>query len=305
MVDEQHAKTQPKLLLFGEVLFDCFAHGKKVLGGAPFNVAWSLRGFGHAPYLISAIGNDAMGQTIMNTMQQWGLNAAGVQTDHSFSTGEVHIVIEDEEPHYDICQPRAWDNITLNDEVSELDFSKTDMLYHGTLALRSEQSRSTFDKLLRQIHGKRFFDVNLRSPYYSKSDVLALVQGVDWLKVNIDEFSYLLGKSMDFDDCVKSVVEFRSLYNIANVLVTGGAQGALISGGQGEAIVKPAPVPTTFVDAVGAGDAFAATTIHGIMHHWSLERILAAASQFAAKVCAISGATTNDKSFYNINQSLL
>jgi len=44
--------TQPLTdspVLFGEILFDRFPDGREVLGGAPFNVAWHLRGFGLDP----------------------------------------------------------------------------------------------------------------------------------------------------------------------------------------------------------------------------------------------------------------
>jgi fructokinase len=51
-------------LVFGEVLFDCFPDGTEVLGGAPFNVAWHLQGFGLSPLLVSRVGNDARGQQI-------------------------------------------------------------------------------------------------------------------------------------------------------------------------------------------------------------------------------------------------
>ena len=35
-----------RAIIFGEVLFDTFPDGTAVLGGAPFNVAWHLQGFG-------------------------------------------------------------------------------------------------------------------------------------------------------------------------------------------------------------------------------------------------------------------
>ena len=35
-----------EVVVYGEVLFDCFPDGRRVLGGAPFNVAWGLKGFG-------------------------------------------------------------------------------------------------------------------------------------------------------------------------------------------------------------------------------------------------------------------
>ena len=34
------------LMVFGEVLYDCFEDGRRVLGGAPFNVAWACRDWG-------------------------------------------------------------------------------------------------------------------------------------------------------------------------------------------------------------------------------------------------------------------
>ena len=48
-----------RLCVFGEVLFDHFPDGRRVLGGAPFNVAWHLQAFGEAPRFISRVGADA------------------------------------------------------------------------------------------------------------------------------------------------------------------------------------------------------------------------------------------------------
>jgi fructokinase len=54
------------------------------------------------------------------------------------------------------------------------------------------------------------------------------------------------------------------------------------------------------VDTVGAGDAFSAVTIMGLMHGWGWERILDRAAGFAAKVCTLRGATSQDKGFYEV-----
>ncbi|MBA1332725.1 carbohydrate kinase, partial [Candidatus Endoriftia persephone str. Guaymas] len=48
-------------IIFGEVLFDCFEDGSRVLGGAPFNVAWHLQALGAAPLFISRVGDDSLG----------------------------------------------------------------------------------------------------------------------------------------------------------------------------------------------------------------------------------------------------
>ncbi len=51
-------------VIFGEVLYDCFPDGQAVLGGAPFNVAWHLQGFGRAPLFISRVGDDPLGHHV-------------------------------------------------------------------------------------------------------------------------------------------------------------------------------------------------------------------------------------------------
>lgn len=59
-------KNQEKnLYIFGEVLWDKFPDEQKNLGGAPFNVAWNLKGFRAQPLFISAVGNDSLGDDIL------------------------------------------------------------------------------------------------------------------------------------------------------------------------------------------------------------------------------------------------
>ncbi|TNF36217.1 MAG: carbohydrate kinase, partial [Gammaproteobacteria bacterium] len=72
-------KTQSSPFIFGEVLFDCFPDGRKIAGGAPFNVAWHLTGFNVHPRFISRIGTDDAGERIMDLMQRWQMNTELVQ----------------------------------------------------------------------------------------------------------------------------------------------------------------------------------------------------------------------------------
>ena len=66
--------------IFGEVLFDHFPDGRRVLGGAPFNVAWHLQAFGEAPFLVSRVGDDEEGDEVRSAMRAWGMDPAGLQT---------------------------------------------------------------------------------------------------------------------------------------------------------------------------------------------------------------------------------
>lgn len=65
--------TLPPLTI-GEVLFDHFAAGRNILGGAPFNAAWNLRGFGMQPTLVSEVSDDVDGKRIRERMTDWNMD---------------------------------------------------------------------------------------------------------------------------------------------------------------------------------------------------------------------------------------
>jgi fructokinase len=291
----ENQSKRAAVVVFGEVLFDCFPDGERVLGGAPFNVAWGLRGFGHSPVFISAVGDDADGQSIRSKMNAWSLPKDGLQRDSAHATGSVQVTIENDEPSYEICEDRAWDFI------GDQGWEATEMIYHGLLGLRSERSRKTFEALVERSQAKRFFDINLRPPYDSEELIKQWIRGVDWLKLNIDELESLLGDPVDFSDATateSAVNSLRAEYGIHNVLLTGGKQGARIFSEDQQAACIPAPNPDRFVDTVGAGDSFSAYTLHGILSGMPLQQIVREASLFAAKVCGMQGATTLNQEFY-------
>ena len=89
-------RTHSRPVIFGEVLFDHFPDGSRVLGGAPFNVAWHLRGFGANPLVISAVGGDSEGREVLERMTSWDLATDGIQTDEEHPTGRVTASIVDE-----------------------------------------------------------------------------------------------------------------------------------------------------------------------------------------------------------------
>ena len=101
-------------VIFGEVLFDHFADGSRILGGAPFNVAWHLRGFNSNPLVISAVGDDAEGREILERMTSWDLMTHGVQVDRKHPTGRVTATVVDGENRFEIAPGQAWTRSALS-----------------------------------------------------------------------------------------------------------------------------------------------------------------------------------------------
>ena len=279
-----------QLCIFGEVLFDVFPDGHQVLGGAPFNVAWHLQAFDQAPFFISRVGNDAEGIQVRKTMLDWGMDTRALQTDDSLSTGRVQIELDDGEPSYDIIEPCAFDNI---DKTSELD--SCSLLYHGSLALRNNQSKKAFQQLLLSRPSLVFVDVNLRSPWWKKETLLETLKHAHWVKLNTGELDLLYPSGKATKERLSS---FMNDYCLEGIVLTHGDKGAeMLTANNEHYTVEPTKI-TQIQDTVGAGDAFSSIVIMGLKNNWLLSDTLERAQQFASAIVQNRGAIVNDKSFY-------
>lgn len=285
-------KSTVELLVFGEVLFDLFPSGERVLGGAPFNVAWHLQAFGDQPQFLSRIGDDEAGREILRLMKAWGMSIVGVQQDQSHPTGQVQIDMIDAEPHYQIVTDSAYDFIAADQIVLPKD---GDILYHGTLALRNPTARAALEKVLADRKISVFLDVNLRAPWWQQDEVHTWLKSARWVKLNQQELRQL---GFSEPNLAEALATFQEKFSLDQVILTRGKDGALVrtSAGKTHQIV-PEPA-VQFIDVVGAGDAFSAVYLHGILAGWSIPATLTAAQRFASKVVGLRGATTTDREFY-------
>lgn len=277
--------------IFGEVLFDHFPDSSRVLGGAPFNVAWHLQAFGLSPHFISRLGDDAEGQEITALMGDWGMNRDGLQIDAKHPTGSVRVHFSDGEPHYDIVADSAYDFISA-DKLERM--PTHGILYHGSLAIRNPQTRAALQAVKARHHGKIFIDVNLRAPWWHKETLLPLLHDAHWVKLNEAELADLCPETAELETMMQT---FCTQFAIETLVVTRGANGAVAWDKQRLVSVKPSAT-TTVVDTVGAGDAFASLLLLGLSKQWSIETTLEWAQAFASELVARRGATITDKEFY-------
>lgn len=281
-----------QVIIFGEVLFDCFPDGNMVLGGAPFNVAWHLQAFGISPLFISRIGNDDYGKKIQEAMTNWGMNITGLQIDNEHPTGKVQVELINEEPHYDIVENSAYDFID-SDSLPSLE--KNCILYHGTLCLRNTCSANTLAQIKNTISPRVFLDINLRNPWWKNSLIESLLKQTSWLKLNEEELSLIMTENNDISTKVKHLF---STYPLTNITITKGKKGGMSFTSEGIKQEIVPPPSTSVVDTVGAGDAFSSVLLLGIIKNWELSQTLKRAQEFASSIVGIQGATIKDKSFY-------
>ncbi len=295
--DTSQTSIAPPLVI-GEVLFDRFDDGRSILGGAPFNVAWNLRGLDMQPTFVSAVGDDADGKHVRERMVEWGMDLRGLQVAHGQRTGTVQVTLNREQPSYDIIYPRAYDCIETPAFAAEL--QQFAMLYCGSLAWRGERSRATITRLLTTSSLPRFVDINIREPWFDRAWLPPLLTAADYVKLNDEELSELTGLPCATAAQISAAVaQLSDQFGAAAYFVTCGAQGAYAINGSTITFAAAAP-PPLMIDTVGAGDAFASAAIDGILRGLPYQQVLDRGVAFAARICGIRGATTTDKSVYQL-----
>lgn len=286
-------QSQGRPVIFGEVLFDSFPDGSVVMGGAPLNVAWHLRGFGCNPLLVSRVGDDAHGKYVIDTLRDWGLDIAGIQIDDRYPTGKVAVSLQGGQPRFSILADQAYDFIDSTAVQKVLKETAVSLVYHGSLVARNEVSRKALE-VVRRCGAPLFVDINLRQPWWERSQVDHFMQGANWLKLNDGEFIELDRGTLDDTSCRS----FIARYQVNNLILTLGENGARIIAEDTELSGQPVAV-SEIVDTVGAGDAFSSVMILGILSDWSLEQTMPRALEFAAQLCARRGATIAERDVYN------
>lgn len=275
-----------KVLCFGEVLWDAFGDEKKA-GGAPMNVARHLRQQGIDAQMASRIGSDASGDELVAFLTGANLYSNLIQRDSELPTCEVTVQLDEQnQATYIIPQPVSWDNIQADGAMITA-AKAADAIVFGSLACREYNTRAALHTLLDESNNLRIFDVNLRAPHYELTTIEALAARSQVIKMNEEEAELLIGAS--HEDLRGKVTEFQKTYHNQTIIVTRGAEGALVWH-DGHFYEHPGQ-QVQVVDTVGAGDSFLATFVTGLLGgQQDLQQLLNRACAVGAFVATQRGA---------------
>ena len=281
---------EPLILGIGEFLWDMLPSGKKA-GGAPVNFAYHASQHGTRAWAVSAVGNDALGNELLETAMAHGINlAVSVLDDKPTGTVEVHL--RDGQPEYVICEDVAWDYIPLSTETLEL-ARRASAVSFGTLAQRSSVSRATTRALLEAspLSALKVYDINLRQNWFSREIIVDSLKMANVLKINDEEFARVLPMlGIDDEDTCVAARRLISDYDLKMLVLTAGDKFSSVYTADDVSTIATPRVDV--VDAVGAGDAFAGTFVASILRGVSIREAHLEAVRTAAYVCTQPGAWT-------------
>ncbi|HEX7871245.1 MAG TPA: carbohydrate kinase [Chryseobacterium sp.] len=272
---------------FGEVLWAIFPAGSRA-GGAPFNVAYNLDKMGVEVQMISKVGNDELGNELLNQIKNWKISTDFIQIDNEKPTGTVIANFDEHgEAHYDIVNNVAWDNIQITEKQKEL-IQNSEAFVFGSLIARNEVSKNTLLELI-ELSKFRVFDVNFRPPFIDFELIKTLLHKADLVKMNKAELrtiiEFLGEEYIDEDNSIKHI---QKHFDLNEIVLTKGSKGARYF--VGDKSYNFSAVSIEVNDTVGSGDSFLAGFLSKRIQGKLPEEIMKQAVSLGAFITSKSGA---------------
>ena len=278
-----------KITGIGDALWDLLPDGRKI-GGAPANFAYYMKQFGFDATVVTAVGDDELGEEIKQTFARMDLKH---QTEVvGYPTGIVRIELDDRGiPAYEIVENVAYDHIPYTSGLDEI--ARTcNVVCFGTLAQRNEVSRNTITRFLDAMPATgetyKVFDINLRQNFYSKEMIAESLKRSNVFKVNDEELAVVKqmfaygGETME-ETCRMILSDWDLKY----LILTCGTNGSYIFA-EGEESFMDTP-KVEVADTVGAGDSFIASFMASILKGTSIKDAHELAVKLSAFVCTQYG----------------
>jgi fructokinase len=286
-------KERPRIVGLGEILWDILPDGRRHLGGAPLNAAVHARALGCTASVVSAVGDDLLGrEAIKLVTEQHGLDASAITILPDRPTGAVDVRLHQGQPTYEFRAEVAWDFLEATDATRQL-VQAADAIIFGTLAQRSAASRRAIHEWLAMARSLclRVFDVNLRPPFYDDTILRESLALTDVLKLNDDELPIVLAAMRLPAEADWAAHLLGVLPQLSTLALTRGARGSTLFSRERSAGHTLPARQVTVQDTIGAGDAFTAALVAGLLKGCTLDAIHEHAVAAAAFVCSQAGAT--------------
>ena len=256
-------------------------------GGCAANTGVALAKIGVSTGLIGMVGADGFGDYIVRAMERHGLDTTGIARSDRVNTSATMVMVHGDGERSFLHYFGANAELSLAD--INFDLIRNARIVHvgGSLLMPALDGQPTAD-LLRQARAAGV-TTSLDTAWDSRGRWMELIgpclEHLDYFVPSIEEARMLTGRH-EPEDVAADIVE----RGVGTVALKMGAEGCYIRSGQSRLRIPVFSVEV--IDALGAGDAFAAGFLTGVLQGWDLEKT----GRFATAVGALSvtalGATT-------------
>ncbi|MEM6284296.1 MAG: PfkB family carbohydrate kinase, partial [Chloroflexota bacterium] len=230
-------------------------------GGAPAKVAVGVQQLGHPCAFMTQVGDDPFGRYLAGVLEAEGVDVSGISYSETARTALAFVSLAEggerdfmfyRHPSADMLMTEADLKLELMDDAKIFHFGSITLIEEPARTATLKAAQSALDKNLLVS-----YDPNLREPLWSSKDAAreGMLAGLDYahiVKISDVELEFLGGS-------VEALWRDRTQL----ILVTAGPDGATAYTRNGNVTVPGYSVES--VDTTGAGDAFVAGVLVGVL----------------------------------------
>lgn len=261
-------------------------------GGAEANVIIDLASRGHNCEFLTAFPENEIGKKAISYLKNYGVDTSNILFDnerlgkyyieHGFSTRSSNII-------YD-RKNSSFSKLTIeNSKLEKIIDNVSHIVLSGITPALSDNCYKNIIKICEIAKSKNkkiIYDINYRKTLWSTEDAKKfnkkILSFVDYLFTNsstIEEvFNVSFNESNESDIFSKSIDAVNFLKKISNFEFIGMTirNEKKLSGMffHNNEIIKSEALEVEHLDRIGAGDAFVAGTLHGILNNWEISDTL-------------------------------
>ncbi len=230
------------------------------MGGCAANAGWDLAKVGYRVGVSGCVGEDAFGQFIIDTLAAGGVDVSGVHQVPATGTASTMVVNVEGQDRRFISTPGASNSFSV--EHIPYDWVRQAKVFYvgGYLMMPKLETEALVD-LFRAARGagtKTVLDVVLFGGENYWDTLAKILPETDVFLPNDDEAAIITGVG----DPVEQAERFRSA-GAHTVVVTRGDRGTVLVADKMR--LRTGVYPTQYVGGTGAGDAFDAGYIAGLL----------------------------------------
>ena len=218
-------------------------------GGTAGNIAYALRLLGETPTIVATIGKDY--HSYFDWLKKVGIKIDALKVVEDEATACAYIITDLDNNQITAFNPGAMKHSSSMD-LSNLEFEDT----IGIIAPGNIDDMTDFAKTFRAQNIRFIFDPGQSLPAWEPKELVKAIQGAQILISNEYEMALINDKTG---------LSKQSLLELTDVIITTkGEEGSAIIDKYKEINIPAIKSPETFIDPIGAGDAYRGGLIRGL-----------------------------------------
>ncbi len=257
------------------------------VGGVGRNIAENLARIGANTIMLSAVGYDIHGKSILESLKSSNANIEHIIISKEFQTGTYIAILEANGDMY-IAINSMEINKTINIEYVK---SKSDIIKTAKFIVIDTNIDTDVIKYIIDISISMNIPICVDPVSYMKATKLdGVLSGIYLIAPNIAELKSL--SKLDDDFNIENACDVLLAKGVKNIVVTKGEAGVFLKNNATSLNLKP--FKTKVIDVTGAGDSFLAGLIYGLSIEKPIEQALKYGLAFAS-VTISSKKTVSDE----------